>query len=149
MNPEDARRRLAALAQRLSAGSNLTRAEKRTLAKVFNRIAEGEDANHVLGLKPRPGQRVANLVARQRMSLILHWVSGLVQPDPKTQKRTLSVEKACEMAVLAIVPVAKQVFPGADKSNYEAEYILRCWNEPAYAHMRSPYRQPDDLDHPY
>ncbi len=83
------------------------------------------------------------------MSLILHWVAGAIQPDPASHRRAMSIEAACELAVTTIVPVAKATFPGADNRQYDVEYIMRCWAEPDYAHMRSPDRGWLDTDYPY
>jgi hypothetical protein len=151
MSPEDHRRALLDLAQQLRAGEDLAEGQKQYLSDVFQRIAMGEDANNVLSLKRGRGQKRADVIDKQRMSLILHWVSCAMHPDPDTDttKKAMTLSEACVEAVGAIVPFAKKVFPGGDQHQYDAEYIERCWSDRRYAHMRSPERGWFDPDYPY
>ncbi len=145
----DNRRRLLDLAKQIDSGAVLSEEQKGFLAYALSRIGAGEDANEVLGVRLMRGQKLSDVIARQRMSLILHWVAGAIQPDPDSNERAMSVEAACELAVKTIVPFAKAMFPGAEDWQYDVEYLMRCWSEPDYAHLRSPGRGWFDTDYPY
>lgn len=149
MSQLDHRRALLDLAYQLDRGEALSDEQRRFLAVVFYRIGRGEDANKVLGLEFGRGERLSDAIARMRMSMILHWVACRVKPDPSSDEKAMSIEKACALAVDTIVPMAKAVYPGADRRHYDAEYILHCWGKPEYAHMRSTERGWFDPDFPY
>jgi hypothetical protein len=145
----DNQRILRELGRQIESDAPLSDDQKRFLAIALYRIGTGEDANKVLGVRPQRGQKLSDVVARRRMSLILHWVAGAIEPDPESTSKPMSVEDACALAVTTIVPAAKAKFPGSDNRKYDVEYITRCWSEPAYAHMRSPDRGWFDPDFPY
>ena len=149
MSHLDKRRVLDALAAQLLRCEPISQEQSRYLGVAFWRIANGEDANNVLGVRPKKGQRQTGAVARQRMSLILHWIAGAIQPDPTGCERPLTIEQACELAMDSIVPAAKNAFPGADDCVYDAEYLMRCWSERENKHMRSSGRKFNDDDFPY
>lgn len=149
MSHLDHQRILLDLALQLGRGEPLSEEQQRFLAIAFYRIGTGENANKVLSVSIKRGERLSAVIARRRMSMILHWVAGAVQPDPGASNKPMSVEAACALAVTTIVPVAKAAFPGADNHQYEADYIFRCWSDPAYAHMRSLDRGWFDPDFPY
>jgi hypothetical protein len=149
MSHEDHKRVLLDLARQLDAGEELDTSQMQYLAIVFYRIASGEDANKVLGVQPLRGQKSSDLVNRRRMSMILHWVACAINPDPDNDKKAMTLSEACIQAMDTIVPEAKAAFPEADYRSYDAEYIQRCWSDPAYAHMRSTKRGYFDMDLPY
>ena len=149
MSHLDKRRVLGALSEQLYREEPLSQDQLKYLAAVFYRIANGEDANKVLEVRPGRGQRTSDAIANKRMSLILHWVAGAIAPNSESKEKPLTVADACVLAMESIVPVAKIMYPGADKCTYDAEYIARCWSEPAYQHMRSPSRSFFDNDFPY
>ena len=149
MSHFDNRRVLDSLSLQLFHGETLSPEQMKFLAVTFWRISNGEDANAVFGVRPSRGQKNSDAVAKKRMSLILHWVAGAVEPDIQSNQKPLTIAQACELAMETIVPLAKQVFPGADDCTYDAEYLFRCWSEPAYQHMRSADRKFYDADFPY
>lgn len=146
----DKRRALNELSKQLFRGEMLSEEQSQYLGMIFWRIANGEDANAVLEVRPKRGQTNPKVIARQRMSLILHWVAGAMHPDPNdSTKCPLTVEQACELAMDTIVPIAKKAFPGADECTYDVEYLVRCWSEKGYKHMRLTERGFYDDDFPY
>lgn len=145
----DKRRVLDALLVQLLREESLSPEQSQYLGVALWRIANGEDANVVLEVRPKQGQRQTGAIARQRMSLILHWVAGAMEPDSTSGASPLTVEEACELAIDTIVPIAKKAFPGADDCTYDVEYLMRCWSEPGYQHMRSIDRGFYDEDFPY
>lgn len=149
MTPIDHQRFLLELSYQLDRGDALSEDQRRFLALVLYRVGRGEDANAVLGLKFGQGQSRTKAIARARMSMILHWVACAVSPDPGSPTKTMSVEDACSQAVDTIVPFAKAMYPGSDDHAYDSEYIMRCWGNPKYAHMRSTVRGMLDPDFPY
>ena len=149
MSHEDQIRVLFDLSRQLASGDSLTESQQQYLSTAFYKIASGEDANKVLGTRPNRGESLSALIARRRMSLILHWVAGAINPDPSTSERAMTVSEACAAAMTTIVPLAKEMFPGAENRIYDAEYIERCWSEPAYKHMRSTERGWFDQDYPF
>ena len=149
MDKYDHMRMLLELAYQLDRNEELSIEERKYLAFALARIGKGEDANKVLNLKLARGEKESDAIAGRRMSMILHWVACAVIPDEDLEFKGMSIEKACELACETIVPIAKNFYPGADKTKYDAEYIKRSWSEPANAHMRSPERGWFDPDFPY
>ncbi len=149
MSHLDKRRIIGALSRQIFNGEQLSPEQSQYLGSALERIANGEDANAVLEVRPKRGQRNTGAITRRRTSLIMHWIAGLREPDPTDGGSIPSVEEACILAIDTIVPVAKKIFPGADDCNYDVEYLMRCWSEPDYQHMRSSVRQFYDDDFPY
>ena len=149
MSPLDHQRALLDLAYQLSSHEPLLPEQINFLSIVLYRIGNGEDANKVLGVKLKPGQKLKDVIARRRLSFILHWIACAINPDPGSTEKAMSVEAACELASHEIVPKAKMIFPGADDNDYDVEYLLRCWTAPEYEHLRSCERQWFDSDFPY
>ena len=149
MSNSDHRRRLLALGKTLRNGDALLDVEREFIGQALERIGSGEDANEVLQTKLKPGQKKKDIIDRQRISLILHWVHCAMYPDLSTNKQEMSLAEACELAQSTIVPVAKAVFPGAASIAYDPEYIQRCHSAPEYKHLRSLFRTEIDDDFPY
>jgi hypothetical protein len=149
MSPGDHRRILGALAQQLACGEDLTPEQREFLSRAFYRISNGGDANEVFGVKRGRGKKVKDDLARQGLSQILHWVACAISPDPSSDERAMSVEDAIELAVQEIVPSVLANMPEGDKYEYSVEYLMSCWSDPRYKHMRSPARTFWDPDFPY
>lgn len=149
MNHEDHKRVLLSLAHQIDSGKELADSQRQYLAISIYRIATGEDANKVLGVKGTKGKKLSDVIGRRRMSMILHWVAGAMNPDPGTDEKAMTLSEACIAAMETVVPMAKATFPGAENREYDADYIARCWSEPAYVHMRSTERGWFDPDFPY
>ena len=130
-------------------GDGLLDAEREFIGQALERIGYGEDANDVLQTKLKPGQKEKDIIDRQRMSLILHWVHCAMYPDLSTNTQEMSLAEACELAQSTIVPVAKAAFTSAASIVYDPEYIQRCHSAPEYKHLRSPSRSDFDDDFPY
>jgi hypothetical protein len=149
MSHLDHQRWLLDMATQLAEGQPLSAEQSLFLAVVLYRIGTGEDANAVLSTRPKRGEKLSAVIARRRMSLILHWVACAISPDPTSKTKAMSLSAACELAMTTVVPLAKSVFPGGDDKEYDADYILRCWSSPRYSHMRSTARNWFDADFPY
>ena len=144
----DNRRMLDKLSLALYQGNELPE-EREYLVIALFRIATGEDANEVLGVKPTTGKSRRDAIARQRMSFILQMVECFMFPKPGSKEQEMSLDDACHKAKKEIVPIAKKLYPGADKTRYTAGYIQRCHSSPRYKHMRSEIRRWTDGDFPY
>jgi hypothetical protein len=149
MNSEDQKRALLALANQFAGGEALNEAQRDYMAIVLYRIATGEDANKVLEVHGKRGKKLSDVIARRRLSMILHWIACAMSHDPSSTEKALTLSEACIEAMEAIVPLAKASFPGADHHEYDAQYLERCWREPDYEHMRSTTRSWFDPDFPY
>ncbi len=149
MNRFDHMRALLDLAHRLGRGDELSANERDFLSIALYRIGTGEDANVAFNVQRGRGLKLADVIARRRMSVILHWVACAVDADAESGETAMSIEAACVEAVGSIVPLAKEAFPGADHCVYDVDYIRQCWNDRKYAHMRSPMRGWLDPDFPY
>jgi len=150
MSKRDQLRIFNLLSKQITDGDPLSDSQLSYLAEVFSRISQGENANEVLGLSRQRGQKDADEIARQRMSMILHWIACAVHPDPAADgEKAMSIEEACVSAQTTIVPAAKHAFPGDDGKTYNVEYLIRCWGEPRYKHLRSTRRGTYDADYPY
>ena len=144
----DNRRMLDKLSLAIYQGNELPE-EREYLVIALFRIATGEDANEVLGVKPTTGRSERDAIAKQRISFILHWVRSYMDANPASDEKRITLEEACIEAEKMIVPVAKKRYPGADMTQYTAEYIQRCHTSPRYKHMRSEIRRWTDDDFPY
>jgi hypothetical protein len=149
MSHEDTKRVLLDFAFQLDRGEPISDSQREFLSIVLYRIATGEDANKVLGTVGGKGKTLSAIIARRRMSMILHWVAGATDTDSCHETEPMTVSEACVQAMATIVPKAQAAFPGADHREFDAEYIERCWGEPTYKHMRSPERGWFDPDYPY
>lgn len=149
MSPLDHKRAMLDLAYQLSSNQPLSPELISFLSIIFYRIGTGEDANKVLSVKLGPGKKLKDVIARRRLSFILHLIACAVKPDPESTEKAMSIEAACEWANQEIVPKAKKMFPGGDDNEYDAEYLLRCWTAPEYEHLRSCERNWFDPDFPY
>lgn len=149
MSHLDILRILNELSMQLFRKEPLSDQQSEYLCLVFMRIANGEDANIVLGTRPKRGNKNSDAIARERLSFILQWIACKIESHEGDVKNHMSIEKACELAIDSIVPFAKFLFPGAEDCNYDVEYLMRCWSEPKYKHMRSTKRQLYDEDFPF
>jgi len=146
MNPLDVQKRLKVFAQKLSTHAPLSNEEHEYLANVFDRIAEGEDANEVLGVKFGKGNSLSDAKKRQALSFIIHWIECAIQPvDAEIPGHGYDVSQACNEAV----PILRKMLGVEDGDKYDADYIRQCYYKPAYAHMRSELRRALDQDSPF
>ena len=146
MNPLDVKKRLKVFSNRMSERAGLTDEDYDFLAHVFSRIADGEDANEVLGLKFGRGNSMADAIKRQALSFIIHWIECAVQPaDGDIPGHGYTVSEACDEAV----PILRQMLGVEASEKYDSEYIRQCYYKPEYAHMRSLTRGAFDRDSPF
>jgi hypothetical protein len=146
MNPLDIRKRMKIFSQKLSARSLLSDEEQEYLANVFYRIAEGEDANEVLGVKFGKGNSLSDAKKRQALSFIIHWIECAIQPiDAEIPGLGYDISQACNEAA----PILRKMLGVEDSDKYDAEYIRQCYYKPTYAHMRSELRGALDQDSPF
>lgn len=134
MGPSDNRRVYGDLARQLASGAQLSPEQRQFLAQSLQRVAAGEDANEVLGLKFGRGQSSAAAAGRQTVSFLLHLVAAYVEEG-------VAVELACKK-----VSELAQRMPGGGAA-YDADYLRNCWY--TYPHMQSPDRMLYDPDFPY
>lgn len=146
MNPLDIRKRLQLFAKKMSTQSQLTNEEYEFLANVFDRIANGEDANEVLGVNFVRGHTLKNAKNRQAISFIIQWIECAIQPTTDDLPGLgYSVSEACNEAV----PILRKMLGVEDSEKYDAEYIRQCYYKPEFAHMRSTNRGALDQDSPF
>ena len=88
MGPADNRRVCGDLGRRLASGEPLRSDEAAFLADRLKRLAAGEDANEVFGLRFGRGQSAADVSGRKIVSFLLHLVATYVDEG-------LDVEPAC------------------------------------------------------
>lgn len=131
VNPLDQRKRLRALAKQLGKDVPLTCAQAAFLANAFTLIADGGDANKVLGVKFSQGNSHTKAVQRRQMSRALHWVACAID---KELGHGYTLEKACEEAVRHF------------KLHRSPEYLKKKWYE--YKHMQSTVRTAYEPDSP-
>lgn len=145
----DKRRALREIGIALSQRKTINDSDRKFLSFALLRIAAGEDANKVLGVRRGRGEKAKDIVSRKRMSFILHIVESIMYPFLDSDKQDMTLEDACIKAEVDFVPIAKKLFPGSDNTKYSADYIQRCHGAPEYKHMRSPLRNTRDTDFPY
>ena len=146
MNPLDVKKRLQVFAKKMSNKSLLTNEEYEFLAKVFDRIANGEDANEVLGVKFARGNSLTHAKNRQAISFIIHWIECAIQPtDGEIPGLGFSVSQACTEAA----PILRTMLGVKGTEKYDAEYIRQCYYNQDFAHMRSTSRGVFEQDSPF
>jgi hypothetical protein len=146
MNPLDVKKRLKVFAKRMSTHSPLSNEEYDYLANAFMQIADGEDANQVLGVKFGRGNSLSDGKKRQALSVTIHWIECAIQPaDGPIPGLGYSVSKACSEAV----PVLRKMLGVEDSEKYDAEYIRQCYYKPEFSHMRTELRGVFDRDSPF
>ena len=146
MNPLDVRKRLQAFADKMSMRKKLTIQEYDFLANLFERVANGEDANEVMGVKFGRGNSLSDAKKRQAISCIIHWIECAIQPtDTEIPGLGYSVSQACSEAV----PMLRKMLGVDSSEKYDSEYIRQCYYKPEFAHMRSINRGAFDLDSPF
>lgn len=146
MNPLDVQKRIKVFATKLSTGTPLSDEERTYLANVFGRIADGEDANEVLGVKFGRGKSLSDARKRQAISFIIHWIECAIQPvNSAIPGLGYDVSEACNEAA----PILRKMLGVEDSDKYDAEYIRQCYYRPEFAHMRSELRGTLDQDSPF
>jgi hypothetical protein len=135
MSPLDTRKYLAAFVRQIQAGEPVTDEQREYFAEVFDRISQGEDANAVLGLKFEVGKTEDAAQKRQKMSLILHWISGAINKSDLHETDPYTLDAACVRAV--------EVF----SLEFDASYLKKQWYN--YQHMQDPIRTWRDEDSPF
>ena len=146
MNPLDVRKKLKIFAKKMSMQEVPTDGEYIFLKNVFSRIADGEDANEVLGVKFSRGNSLKDARNRQAISFIIHWIECAMQPvDGELPGNGYSVTEACNAAV----PILKKLLDVENTDKYDAEYIRQCYYKPEFAHMRSVTLTALDQDSPF
>ena len=132
MNPLDIRKRFRVFALKMSSQGELTKEEYEFLYQVFNRIADGEDANEVLGVKFGRGKSLNDANIRQAISFIIHWIECAIQPlDGELPGHGFTVSEACNAAA----PILKEMLGLESTDKYDAEYIRQCYYKPEFSHM--------------
>ena len=137
MNPLDHRKNWIAFIHQLRAKQALQPEQFEHLAKVFEEILNGVDANEALGLKYARGNSPDKAMARQKISLVLHWVSCATAP--------LS-DDGLGMSLAAAFEAASDTFKAF---GYQPEQIEKYWYQKDKAHMQSLTRGHYDHDSPY
>lgn len=132
MNPFDIRKRLAAFADKLENKTALNDEEHSYLSNVFRRVADGEDANKVLGVSFMRGQSVNDAIGRQKLSMLLHWVACAIDADTGLG---YTLEEALE--------VAHKEFDYP----HDLDYLRKKWYE--HKAMQSTSRYWSDPDSPF
>ena len=146
MNPLDVKKRLKVFAQKLSTHTPLSNEEHEYLSNIFSRIADGEDANEVLGVKFGRGKSLSDARKRQALSFIIHWIECAIEPvDSDMPGLGYSVSEACIQAE----PILRKMLEVEGTDKYDAEYIRQCYYKPEFVHMRSVYRGVLEQDSPF
>jgi hypothetical protein len=147
INPIEQRKRFLLLAAHLRNGKNLTDDQSRYLASAFEKIGNGESADKVFHLKRGQGQTQIAEKRRTTMSLVFAQVAHYMSPkDGFPPGEGLNLNDAMEK----VVPLARSLFSTIDNpDSYSMEYLLKCWHDPSYAHMRTTYRTALDPDSPF
>lgn len=147
VNPTEQRKRFLALAYQLRNNINLTEEQRLYLADAFERIGKGGvSADEVLYLKRQKGQKERNDISRQRISIVFALVAKKIAAvDSPFPGEGMSLIDALE----SVTPLVRQLFGVEDSEKYSIEYLQKLWNDPSYAHMRTPFRSPFDPDSPF
>ena len=132
MNPIDIRKRLHAFAIKMEKKLPLDDEEYLYLNRVFSRIAAGEDANEVLGILYSRGHSENDAIGRQKLSRVLHWVAGAIDPDTGFGYK---LEEALQ--------IAHKEFDYP----HDLGYLRKRWYE--QTEMQSAFRKWSDPDSPF
>jgi len=135
MNPLDHLKRIKSFAEQLKNKQPLTAEQYQYLANVFERIGNGEDANHVLGINYKRGSSEKDAEARQQISLAMHWIASAIQPETN-EGLGYTLDKAFEEA--------EKYF-----RDFSYEMLKKHWYALDKKHMQNPSRGAFDPDSPY
>jgi hypothetical protein len=144
MDHLDKQRMLAALGRQIHRREELSDSQLDYLQVVLSRIGNGDDANEVLGVRSTRGRSKKDAISRRKLSFILHWIACATYEDEDEPAR-YTVEKACEVAMTEVVPVANRVWGNPDNFEYDAAYLRKKW----YAEREMQNRDRSFLDHAF
>lgn len=137
MNPLDHRKHWIAFVHQLRAKEPLHPDQFEHLAQVFEEILNGVDANEALGLKYSRGNGPDKAIARQKISLVLHWIACATAPI---------TEGGLGMPLSSAFETASEAFK---HFGYEPEQIEKYWYAKDKVHMKESERGYNDQDSPY
>jgi hypothetical protein len=139
MSPRDQKKRIGALAEKIRQGETFSTQEQEWLGRALNEISEGRDPKEALGVKHGRGQSNTDEDTRAKLSLIMHWIAGAIEPG----EGEMTLEKAFEAAE----PLARKLFNNKTGTGYDAAYLRQAWYR--HTHMQNPIRKTFDPDTPY
>lgn len=146
VNPTEQRKRFLVLAWQLYKNVKLSEEQRLYLADAFERIGNGESADAALKLKRGKGQKARDDESREKISLVFAQVASKIAPvDGAFPGEGMSLVEA----MTSITPFVRKLFGVEASEKYSIEYLQKLWNDPSYAHMRSPFRSPFDPDSPF
>ena len=100
INPTEQRKRFLSLAVQLRKGTPLNDEQIEYLARVFERIGNGESSDAVFHLKRNPGQKIDNEEHRRTMSLVFIQIAHYTaSPDRHPKGEGLSLKEAFEKVI--------------------------------------------------
>ena len=137
MNPIDHRKNWITFTHQLRAKKALQPEQFEHLAKVFEDILNGVDANEALGLKYARGNSPDKATARQKISLVLHWVSCAIAPES---------EDGLGMSLAEAFEAAADAF---EQFGYPPEQIEKYWYHKDKLHMHNEEQGHFDQDSPF
>lgn len=140
MSVLDEKRRLAELSNRIESGEPLLDSEYKFISSRLSRIACGEDANVVFGVKYRKGEKELGARRRRNQSFVLHWLACAIGTIEEGGLG-LTLHKALEQAEL--------LGKSGQLPEYSYEYLNKIWHKNNNSHMKKKTRDTFDNDFPY
>ncbi len=143
------RKRFRALAAQLRSGKDLSIEQTKWLSIAFEEIANGVDANVVLGVIYLQGRKKADEVRREKLGLLFSWIMVAIEPSPYDSetgvKKPLRITAALNMASDLSKERGSLFHPISFNS------LRRAWYHPQkkYDYLKRICIHPLDIDSPF
>ena len=148
LTPAAQRKGFKAFAEQIDQGVPITDEQLKWLQRTFLALSNPDrDVTRVLGLNYTAGHSAQKEIAAQKIDFLMHWIAGATSKDtapyqdPKDSPQPLTVTEA----VAEAAKIAKSLFAqDSNSSQYNEEYLRKCWYDGEKHYRQSPYRDAFD-----
>ncbi len=148
LTPAAQRKGFKAFAEQIDQGVPITDEQLKWLQRTFLALSNPDrDVARVLGLNYTAGHSAQKEIAAQKMDMLMHWIAGAISTDtapyqdPKDSPQPLTVTEAVAEAAM----IAKSLFAqDPNSTQYNEEYLRKCWYDGEKHYRQSPYRDAFD-----
>ena len=144
------RKRMSIVAKQLRSGTNLDQKQRAWIAKRFEDIGEGADANDVFGLTYDAGQSEVDEKRRENLRLIFSWILAAITLDttiPVNQRKNCKPVLKIGEALKEASELSKE--RGGLFKPIELSTLRAAWYNKKYDYLKSLVIRPLDPDSPF
>lgn len=148
LTPAGQRKCFKAFAEQIDRGVPITDEQLKWLQRTFLALSNPDrDVTRVLGLNYTAGHSAQKEIAAQKIDVLMHWIAGAISKDtapyqdPRDSPPPLTVSEAVSEAA----KIAKSLFTqDTNSSQYNEEYLRKCWYDGEKHYRQSAYRDAFD-----